>query len=76
MRYATEGGASDIHIEPIDEEVRIRFRVDGGMNTSLKLPKKIHNAVVARIKILSNMKLDEKRKPQDGRFSTTLIIGK
>ncbi|TSD02679.1 MAG: type IV pilus assembly protein PilB [Parcubacteria group bacterium Athens0714_16] len=69
LRYATEGGASDIHIEPIDEEVRIRFRVDGGMNTSLKLPKKIHNAVVARIKILSNMKLDEKRKPQDGRFS-------
>jgi len=69
LRYATEGGASDIHIEPIDEEVRVRFRVDGGMNTSLKLPKKIHSAVVARIKILSNMKLDEKRKPQDGRFS-------
>ena len=69
LRYATDGGASDIHIEPIDEEVRIRFRVDGAMNTSLKLPKKIHNAVVARIKILSNMKLDEKRKPQDGRFS-------
>lgn len=69
LRYATEGKASDIHIEPIDEEVRIRFRVDGVMNTSLKLPKKIHNAVVARIKILSNMKLDEKRKPQDGRFS-------
>ncbi|MEX0935027.1 MAG: ATPase, T2SS/T4P/T4SS family [Candidatus Paceibacterota bacterium] len=69
LRYATEGRASDIHIEPLDERVRVRFRVDGTMHTRLILPKNVHNAVVARTKILSNMKLDEKRKPQDGRFS-------
>lgn len=69
LRYATEGRASDIHIEPMDEKVRVRFRVDGTLDTHLVLPKNVLNAVVARVKILSNMKLDEKRKPQDGRFS-------
>lgn len=69
LRYATEGRASDIHIEPLAEKVRVRFRVDGTMHTSLILPKGVQSAVVARTKILSNMKLDEKRKPQDGRFS-------
>lgn len=69
LRYATEGRASDIHIEPLAEQVRVRFRVDGTMHTSLLLPKNVQSAVVARTKILSNMKLDEKRKPQDGRFS-------
>jgi type IV pilus assembly protein PilB len=72
LRYAIEGGASDIHIEPLDTEVRVRFRVDGIMRTSLMLPIKVHQAVVSRIKILSNMKLDEKRKPQDNRFSAHL----
>jgi len=72
LRYATDGNASDIHIERMRESVRVRFRVDGIMNTSLVLPAKIHSAVVARIKILSNMRLDEKRKPQDGRFSAKL----
>jgi type IV pilus assembly protein PilB len=72
LRYATDGNASDIHIERMRENVRVRFRVDGIMNTSLVLPAKIHSAVVARIKILSNMRLDEKRKPQDGRFSAKL----
>lgn len=72
LRYATDGNASDIHIERMRENVRVRFRVDGIMNTSLVLPSKIHSAVVARIKILSNMRLDEKRKPQDGRFSAKL----
>lgn len=72
LRYATDGGASDIHIEPTDLNVRVRFRVDGVMNTSLVLPIKIHSAIVARIKIMSNMRLDEKRKPQDGRFSAKL----
>ena len=72
LRYATDGNASDIHIERMRENVRVRFRVDGIMNTSLVLPTKIHSAVVARIKILSNMRLDEKRKPQDGRFSAKL----
>jgi len=72
LRYATEGNASDVHIERMRESVRVRFRVDGVLNTSLVLPAKIHQAVVARIKLLSNMKLDEKRKPQDGRFSAKI----
>lgn len=71
LRYATDGNASDIHIEPWRENVKVRFRVDGLMNTSLILPLKVHSALVARIKILTNsMRLDEKRKPQDGRFTT------
>lgn len=70
LRHAIEGNASDIHIEPIGDKVRVRFRVDGVMHTSLVLPVSVHSAVVARIKILSStMRLDEKRKPQDGRFS-------
>jgi type IV pilus assembly protein PilB len=72
LRYAIEGEASDIHIEPLREKVRIRFRMDGVLNTSLVLPIKVHDAVVARIKVLCNMKLDEKRKPQDGRFSARI----
>ena len=72
LRYATEGAASDIHIEPTATNVRVRFRVDGTMNTSLLLPASVHAAVAARIKILSNMRLDEKRKPQDGRFSAKI----
>jgi type IV pilus assembly protein PilB len=72
VRYATEGNASDVHIECMREKVRVRFRVDGLLNTSLILPSQVHDAVVARIKVLSNMKLDEKRKPQDGRFSARI----
>lgn len=72
LRYASEGNASDIHVEPLSKTFRVRFRVDGVLNTSLVLPIKVHSAVVARIKVLSNMKLDEKRKPQDGRFSATV----
>ncbi|MDD5032754.1 MAG: GspE/PulE family protein [Candidatus Pacebacteria bacterium] len=68
IRHAIEGRASDIHIEPLYDRLKVRFRVDGVLYTSLTLPKKVHEAVVARIKILTNMKLDEKRKPQDGRF--------
>lgn len=70
LRHATEGNASDIHIEPGREQMRVRFRVDGILHTSLLLPMRVHDAVVARVKILTNMQLDEKRKPQDGRFST------
>jgi type IV pilus assembly protein PilB len=69
LRHAVEGNASDIHIEHLGEKVRVRFRVDGELFTSIFLPKEVHNAVVSRIKILSNLKLDEKRKPQDGRFT-------
>jgi type IV pilus assembly protein PilB len=68
LRYAVEGSASDVHVEPLREKIRVRFRVDGVLNTSIVLPIKVLDAVVARIKILANMKLDEKRKPQDGRF--------
>jgi len=72
LSHASAERASDIHIEPTHDNVRVRFRVDGELNTSLTLPIKVHPAVVARIKILSNMRLDEKRKPQDGRFSTKI----
>ncbi len=72
LRYAVEGGASDIHIEPSPEKTRVRFRMDGKLHTSLELPAKVHQAVVARIKILSQLRLDEKRKPQDGRFSANV----
>ena len=72
LRYATEGDASDIHIELLRENIRVRFRVDGVLNTSLVLPPKIHSSLVARVKILCSMRLDEKRKPQDGRFSARI----
>ncbi len=71
LRYAVDGGASDIHIEPNRAKVVVRFRVDGVLATSLELPKNVHMAVTARVKILSSMRLDERRKPQDGRFSAT-----
>jgi type IV pilus assembly protein PilB len=66
--HALEGKASDIHIEPMENAYRVRFRVDGVLHISLVLPKEIGPAVISRIKILSNLKIDEKRKPQDGRF--------
>ncbi|MBI3632667.1 MAG: type II/IV secretion system protein [Candidatus Vogelbacteria bacterium] len=72
IQNAVEGLASDIHVEPTGDKVRVRFRVDGVLYTSLFLPISVHEAVVARIKILTSMKLDEKRKPQDGRFSARI----
>ncbi len=72
LRYAIEGHSSDIHIEPSPTKSRVRFRMDGDLHTSLELPNKVHEAVVARIKILAKLRLDEKRKPQDGRFSATV----
>lgn len=72
LRHATEGNASDIHIENIGDKVKVRFRVDGILYTSLFLPINVYSAVVARIKIVANLKLDEKRKPQDGRFSAKM----
>ncbi len=68
LKHAVEGRASDIHIEPVDDKYRVRFRVDGILHSSLTLPKGVGKAVVARVKILSNLKIDEQRKPQDGRF--------
>jgi len=70
LRHAVDGNASDIHIEPTREKLRIRFRSLGDLHSSIILPIKIHAAVIARIKILSNLKIDESRMPQDGRFST------
>ncbi len=72
LRNATEGLASDIHIENTGEKVKVRFRVDGVLHTSLLLPLSVFNGVVARIKILSKIRLDEKRKPQDGGFSAKI----
>lgn len=72
LRHATEGRASDIHIEPGPDQLRVRFRVDGVLYTSLLLPMSVHDAIISRVKILTNMQLDEKRKPQDGRFSAKI----
>jgi type IV pilus assembly protein PilB len=72
LNYAIEGGVSDVHIENTEDKIRVRFRVDGVLRTTLLLPQKVHQAIVARIKVMSLMRLDEKRKPQDGRFSTNL----
>lgn len=68
MRHAVEGKASDVHIEPVGNETRVRYRIDGILHTSLVLPKHVHSSLVARIKVLSNLKIDETRVPQDGRF--------
>ena len=68
LSNAIEGNASDIHIEPSEKDVRVRYRIDGILHTSLMLPKSVHAAIVTRIKILSNLKIDESRLPQDGRF--------
>lgn len=68
VKYALDGRASDIHIEPIEGNYRVRFRVDGVLKSQLVFPLEVGRAVVSRIKILSNLKIDEKRKPQDGRI--------
>ena len=70
LRHAVEGSASDIHIEPTREKLRIRFRSLGSLYSSIFLPLRTHPAIVARVKIISNLKLDEARIPQDGRFYT------
>lgn len=67
IQHAVEGKASDIHIEPMATQSRVRYRIDGVLHTSLLLPKYAHNAVVSRIKVLTKLKLDETRLPQDGR---------
>ena len=68
LRHAIIQGASDIHIEPMEEEVLVRYRIDGILNDVMKLPKIAASTIVARLKVLSNLKLDQKRLPQDGRF--------
>jgi len=68
LKHAIVQGASDIHIEQMETEVLIRYRIDGILHDAMMLPKKAGPGIVARIKVLSNLKLDEKRLPQDGRF--------
>lgn len=68
VRHAIDGRASDIHIEPTLRDTKVRYRIDGILRTSLVLPRYIHSAIIARIKVLANLKLDETRKPQDGRI--------
>lgn len=72
IEYAIKSGASDIHIEPRDKHVQVRYRVDGVLKEANKLPKRTLNALVSRVKILSNLKIDERRAPQDGRFKINM----
>lgn len=68
LRHAVEGGASDIHIEPEQKITRVRYRIDGILHTSITLPLYLHAALVARVKVLASLKIDETRIPQDGRI--------
>ncbi len=72
IEYAIKSSASDIHIEPRDKYVIIRYRIDGVLREANRLPKRTMNALVSRIKILSNLKIDERRAPQDGRFKINM----
>ncbi len=72
LKHAILQGASDIHIEPAEKEAIVRYRVDGILHDAMTLPKTSGPAIVARIKVLTNLKLDEKRLPQDGRFKIEL----
>lgn len=75
LEYAIRSNASDIHIEPRDEFLQVRYRIDGVLREANKLPRNVQAALVSRIKILSNLKIDERRVPQDGRFKVT-VAGK
>lgn len=68
LTHAISEGASDIHIEPEEKDVLVRYRIDGVLKDAMVLPRAVHQGIVARIKVLSNLKLDEHRLPQDGRF--------
>ncbi len=69
LEFAIKSRASDIHIEPLEDKTRIRYRIDGILHEKLILPRSVHEALISRIKILGGMKIDEKRVPQDGRFN-------
>ena len=75
LEYAVKSRASDIHIEPLEKALKIRCRVDGVLREVMQLPKSIEPALVSRIKILSNLKIDEHRVPQDGQFAVQ-VAGK
>ncbi len=69
LEFAIKSRASDVHIEPQPDKTRVRYRIDGILHEKLILPRRVHDALISRIKILSDMKIDEKRLPQDGRFN-------
>ena len=68
LEYAIFEGASDIHLEPTETDILVRYRIDGLLREAMRLPKNMQSGIIARIKILSNLKIDEHRLPQDGRF--------
>ncbi len=72
LKHAIIQGASDIHIEPLETQLIVRYRIDGLLRDAMVLPRNVSSSIVARIKVLSNLKLDEKRLPQDGRFKIDL----
>lgn len=72
VKHAVETRASDIHIEPFEDNIRLRFRIDGILHTALTLPINLLSSIITRIKILSDLKIDEMRLAQDGRFSTKI----
>ncbi|HYG83389.1 MAG TPA: ATPase, T2SS/T4P/T4SS family [Verrucomicrobiae bacterium] len=72
LEYAIRSNASDVHIEPREEYVQVRYRIDGVLQEANRLPRNVLDALVSRIKILSNLKIDERRVPQDGRFKITI----
>lgn len=71
MEYAIKSRSSDVHIEPMESQTRVRYRIDGILHEKIILPRGVHDALISRIKILSSLKIEEKRLPQDGRFSFT-----
>lgn len=73
LKHAVDGNASDIHIEPGENNTVIRYRIDGVLHTSLNLPKHLHNSLITRLKVMSNLKIDETRVPQDGRIR--VVVG-
>ncbi|MBI2474554.1 MAG: type II/IV secretion system protein [Candidatus Taylorbacteria bacterium] len=72
LKHAILQGASDIHVEPLEKELLVRYRIDGILHDAMILPKNVGSSITARIKVLSNLKLDEKRLPQDGRFKVEI----
>ncbi len=76
IKHAVDGRASDIHIEPVGKKSVVRFRIDGKLHNSIVLPIYIHNALIARVKVMANMKIDETRMPQDGRIRIKIKKGK
>lgn len=73
LKHAVDAKASDVHIEPFGKNSRVRYRIDGQLITSLVLPKYVHAALVSRVKVLANLKIDETRVPQDGRIRLNIL---